>query len=52
MAGAIGDGHDGESDQRADLNDVNAHIDRRCAIDTPIGDIADQRLRIRYRKAT
>ena len=40
MAGAIGDGHDGEGDQGANLNDVDAHIHRSRAGDAAIGDVS------------
>ena len=35
----VSDGDDGEHNQRADLNDVDRHVDARRAVHTPKGDV-------------
>ena len=39
MARAVADGHDGEDDQRADLDDVDRHIDAGRAVHAAEGDV-------------
>ena len=41
MVGPVGDGHDREDHQGGDLNDIDAHVDGRAAVDAAIGDVAD-----------